>query len=170
MKEYCYRLGSGLAFSEQRDLSMMEKMAAEGYHLVGSTFFFFKFKKGKPETVTYSLDLAQPEDLEEYKNIFAAGGWQHVLSLGYLHFFKAPKGTTPIYTERDGEIQKHTAMATTSLQMALWSSLIAIVAFILAAFVPTLRLWIGALGGAALGVAVTMFFGFFLNRRRSHGS
>lgn len=58
----------------------LEKMALKGYHLE-STFFGYKFKRGKPEEVTIKTDFRKfkkNEDFIDYCMMFADSGWKHL--------------------------------------------------------------------------------------------
>ena len=46
-------------------------------------------------------------DSSEYFELFKESGWEHVCSYGSFHFFTAPKGTIPIYTERENYLSKY---------------------------------------------------------------
>lgn len=106
------RVGTGLAFSENKDVRMMEDMAKRGYRPVGLTILgLYKFEKAQPEEVSYSADystvISCSDEFEDYVAIFESAGWEHVLSVGTCHWFKAPVGTVPIYTDKHNEAEKY---------------------------------------------------------------
>ena len=39
-------------------------------------------------------------DLDEYLSIFESSDWKYICSYEGYHFFKASKGTKPIYTDK----------------------------------------------------------------------
>ncbi len=93
------RMGSGLAFSPQKDLSTFADMARRGKHLsgVGRLGHGWNFVDGAPEEAVF--DLAYESDpASDYFDIFRAAGWAPVLSVGDVHIFKAAPGTAPVHT------------------------------------------------------------------------
>lgn len=93
------RMGSGLAFTPQRDLDLFAEMAARGQHLSGTTLLGhgWRFQEGPAEEAVFDLTFESGVD-QEYFELFAAAGWTHVLSTGDLHVFKAAPGTVPLHT------------------------------------------------------------------------
>ena len=171
MSKYIYRFGNGLAFSENKDLKMMEDMAKKGYAPVGANAFgFYKFAPATPEDIDYSMDIfcAKPDsgEFEEYSEIFKSGGWEHVFSLDNIHFFKAEKGTTPIYTDRSNESLKYQNMKTISLKSTLGALAIAVLLFLPVWLAPVPRIIrdiVLLLAAGFFGVGLAMSAGTILN-------
>ena len=121
MKKYKYKFGSGLAWYENKDVRMLEKMAAKGYTLEKiNKLGFYRFRAATPEECTYSVDFSdivvKNEGFQQYVEIFNAGGWEYVASMVNVHFFKAPKGTKPIYTDGISMAEKYETMQ----KMSMW--------------------------------------------------
>jgi hypothetical protein len=93
------RMGSGLAFSPEKDLAMFADMARQGKHLNGISKLGhgWSFVEGAPEEAVFDLAY-ESNPSSDYFDIFQAAGWAPVLSLGVVHIFKAAPGTTPIHT------------------------------------------------------------------------
>ncbi|MCL2580448.1 MAG: DUF2812 domain-containing protein [Oscillospiraceae bacterium] len=168
-------LGHGLGFSEAKDMEMCEAMAANGYALVKvNSLGYYKFERAHPAAMTYSADYSdlkrKSEGFSEYIDIFQSGGWEYVYSQDTIHWFRAPKGTTPIYTDSASIIQKHKKMRKImvlgTLICALWVVAFAGLIYFLddLPFGLTTTLFAAAGGGA--GAGLTMFAGIFLNHRR----
>ena len=100
-----YSFANGIEASEQRALIMFEEMALQGYHLDKRLPFMWRFYVAEPVEYSYSADyywIARPSEFEAYKTLFANAGWSYICSdyEGH-HIFRAHKGTTPIYTDKD---------------------------------------------------------------------
>ena len=171
MSKYKYRFGNGLAFSEEKDLKMMEDMAKKGFTPIGANSFgFYKFAPSSAEDVDYSMDIFQTrtdlEVFEEYREIFKSGGWEHVFSIDSMHFFKAKKGTTPIYTDRPNESIKYQRLKDISLKGALGALAIAVFLFLLVWLLPMSRIIssvLVVLGAGFFGGGLAMSVGTILN-------
>lgn len=103
------RLGSGLAFSPNKDLEMFTRMAAKGKHLagVGLAGHGWTFTDGEPEQATFDL-VYERNPHKDFYDIFTAAGWTHVLSASDIHIFKAPPGTTPAHTSLESKREELT--------------------------------------------------------------
>ena len=109
MGKYRYRFGysfaNGIESYEQRALKMFEEMALQGYRLEKRLPFIWRFGIAEPEKHSFSADyywIAKPSEFEAYKGLFANAGWNYVCSdFDGHHIFAAPKGTKPIYTDKD---------------------------------------------------------------------
>jgi len=129
--QYLYKTSRGFAFTfgEEKDMKMCEKLAVEGYSLIEVTKMGdYKFERCKPEECVYSVDYTEKElgaeKLQEYIAIFESGGWKHVCGWGIVHWFRAPKGTTPIYTDNTSLALKYKRMRrNTLLGIAIWGIL-----------------------------------------------
>ena len=170
---HIYKLGNGLAFSENKDMKLCEEMAAEGYVLTTvNNLGFYKFERAEPEDCVYSVDYTDltpcAEGFGEYIELFETGGWKHVFSCDGTHWFKAPRGTTPIYTDSASLSEKHAKMRRFSLHVVLGAAPVAAVCFIAAWFVPPL--WISNVllvsGAAVAGLGAAMLWAVVLNHRR----
>lgn len=125
------RMGSGLAFTPQKDLDMFATMAAEGKHLVGLAGLGhgWKFEDGEPEEAVFDLTYERHPD-QDYLDIFLAAGWTPVVNEGGLQVFKAAPGTVPLHTSeesRRAELVRNTrrfgawaAGFLTALALAVW--------------------------------------------------
>lgn len=95
-----YMLSWGLAFAEEPEMKKLQQMAAEGWHLEKFAPLGYTLVEGEPMDVRYSLDYRKRPD-EDYFELFAASGWEHVTSTGdEIHVFKGRPEATPIYTDQ----------------------------------------------------------------------
>ncbi|MFC7322945.1 DUF2812 domain-containing protein [Halobacillus campisalis] len=107
MRKTKYIGSGGLAFDEEKDMERLSKYASEGWILEKFAFLGFKLRKGKSESVDFSVAYESDPD-EDYFAYFEAAGWKHVCSTGnYIHIFSAPKNTTPIYTDKASIFDKY---------------------------------------------------------------
>lgn len=171
--QYIYELGNGLAFAEARDMQECEEMAANGYLLQAvNAWGFYKFARSEPASYDYSVDYADikaaNKDFAPYCEIFAGGGWEYVCSNDKLHWFKAPKGTTPIYTDDASLAQKMAKMRRLSALTSLVFLAIAAVCVILNRIIANeiLNILLSVIGGGSLGGGLVMLWAAILNHRR----
>ncbi|WP_233004791.1 DUF2812 domain-containing protein [Exiguobacterium aurantiacum] len=95
-----YMSSWGLAFAEEREMKKLQQMAAEGWHLEKFAPLGYTLVEGEPMDVLYSLDYRQRPD-EDYFELFAASGWEHVTSTGdEIHVFKGRPDAIPLYTDQ----------------------------------------------------------------------
>ena len=101
-KNIKYVPSGGLVLSEEKDMKKLSKLAKEGWILESFEKLSYKLRKGKPEDVIYCVDYNEDkDDLEEYLSLFENSEWKYVCSSDGYYFFKAPKGTKPIYTDKE---------------------------------------------------------------------
>jgi len=167
---HIYEIGNGLAFSEDKDMRMCEEMAANGYMLEAVSWGFYKFERSMPAELSYSVDLSQikkdTEDFDEYLAIFEKAGWSYVCSVSTLHWFRAPKGTTPIYTESNSLALKYERMKKLSLWCVISGIMVAVMFFGLSRLFPyPVSLMFLLAMGLGLGLALAMSVGVALNHR-----
>ncbi|SDO45022.1 DUF2812 domain-containing protein [Alkalicoccus daliensis] len=91
---------SGLAFGESDDMEMLREESQNGNHLSGFRGLNYLFEKGEPADFTYKIDFRDNPEAE-YFEMFEAAGWELAASQGSLYIFRAPAGTTPIYSDPD---------------------------------------------------------------------
>lgn len=102
----------GYAFDEKRALEKFKKLSKEGWTLKKANIFSYELVKGEKKEQIYSMDYRNfsknKEGLDEYIEIFKAGGWEYVCSnQNMFHFFKANVGTKPIYTNKKEDAEKY---------------------------------------------------------------
>lgn len=110
--KYKRKMGSGLAFTPEKDMELFRKMANEGYHLCGVDGLWYKFEKGEPKDYIFSHTAVKNPD-EDYIAYFIDTGWEPILLLPHLQVFRALPETEPIFTDNEtiadfykGEMQK----------------------------------------------------------------
>ncbi|MFW6264704.1 MAG: DUF2812 domain-containing protein [Bacillota bacterium] len=127
MKKYKYKMMGGFAFSEKSDMEKLKSLAKKGWILDGSTFIWYRFKKGEPQDLDFAVDYHSEAD-DDYFAIFENAGWTHVLSVtDEIHIFLAPEGTKPIYTDPITESEKYKS----SLKQLKKPSIISVLFFII---------------------------------------
>ncbi|MCL2527378.1 MAG: DUF2812 domain-containing protein [Defluviitaleaceae bacterium] len=169
MKKHRYKIGDGLYHSEGKDLKMLEDMAAQGYTLIkASRWGYYKFRAAKSEECAYSLDIADithnAEEFNEYKEIFNAGGWEYVTGLDEYHFFKAPKGTMPIYSDTASMVYKYEKMWKSCLWLIVPFGMLTIASVVL--YVIFKQFYMLGIVGGALGGCLSMSHALLINRKR----
>lgn len=98
--KYKRKIGSGLAFTPEKDMELLRKMANEGYHLCGVDALWYRFEKGEPKDYIFSHTAVKNPD-EDYIAYFTEAGWEPVILLPYLQIFRALPGTEPIFTDTE---------------------------------------------------------------------
>lgn len=103
-----YVMMGGLAFSESQDLAKLKKLAADGWLFDGINMYILAYRlvKGEPQAIDYAIDYQLNPD-PDYFSIFKEAGWSHLLSLGEIHYFSAPEGTQPIYSEPATRLEQY---------------------------------------------------------------
>ena len=116
MSNYKYYFGNGHMFGDKKDAEILEKRAAKGYMAVGiNKLGAFRLEKTTPQEVAFSADFRTIEvnspDFADYCAYFERAGWTYAFSnANFAHFFKAPKGTPPIYSNKQDEKTKYKAI------------------------------------------------------------
>lgn len=101
-KEVKYVPSGGLLLSEDKDIKKLSELAKEGWILESFQKLSFKLIKGEPQDIEYCIDYNnEKDDLDEYLSMFENSEWKHICSYEGYHFFKAPKGARPIYTDQE---------------------------------------------------------------------
>jgi len=172
---YAYLFGNGLAFFERKDMRMCEEMALQGYSLVNvNGSGFYKFERTAPQEMIYAVDYSDvkknSKQFDEYLEIFKAGGWEHVCGDRLMFFFRAPKGTTPIYTDNENLAHKYERMRRYSVWSVITGVLLAAMAYAVLNYInPTstiLLVTLAIVGAMSFGFAIAMSFGIVLNHLR----
>ena len=131
-KNYKYIGNMGLAFDEDRVLKKMSSLAKEGWILKEMTVFKYKLERGEAKELIYSMDYRELKgNTEEYFELFNSSGWRHMCSYGPYHFFSAPNGTVPIYTDRENYLGKYKASRSIYLRMLIISTISLLTAILL---------------------------------------
>lgn len=124
---------SGLAFSEEKDMKKLSKLAKEGWILDSFKNLSYKLKKSEPQDLIYCVDYNDnKEDLDAYFDIFEDSEWEHVCSMECYHFFKAPSGTKPIYTDEETLSSKYKWMHNMLKKTIIYCIISALVALLIA--------------------------------------
>ncbi len=100
------------AWNDEEEEAWLRKMAQQGWHLIkAGAFGTHTFEKGAPKDVVYRLDFKLADvDKEEYLQLFADAGWEHVGEMGGWQYFRieVAEGQTPeIYTDNASKIKKY---------------------------------------------------------------
>lgn len=158
-KDTKYISSGGLAFTEHKDMKKLSRWAAKGWHLESFALFGYRLRKGEPKQAAYCVDYnhVKADDMEEYEELFEAGGWTRVCSSGNIHVFTAPEGKKPIYTDKETNYEKYRINAKTIAPL-LVVPLITILLFILVAADQ-----IGITGAAEKALRVAGLVGFILS-------
>ncbi|MBW7475450.1 DUF2812 domain-containing protein [Paenibacillus oenotherae] len=111
-KQRRYIASGGLAFTENRDMNKLSRLAAKGWLLESFASFGYYVRRGEPQQLVYSVDYNKVEhdELRDYVELFEASGWTKVCSQERIHIFSAPAGTKPIYTDSDTKSEKYKSL------------------------------------------------------------
>ena len=82
-------------WNSEGELRWLEDLASRGYRLVKSFNPLYFFKRGEPESVRYchGFGRVKSRDRDEYLQLYADAGWQHVSSWVGWHYFKSSVAT-----------------------------------------------------------------------------
>ena len=101
-KNIKYVPSGGLFLAENEDMNKLSELAKEGWILESFEKLSYKLRKGEPEDIEYSIDYNEDkDDWAEYISLFENSEWNYICSYDAYHFFKAPKGTKPIYSDKE---------------------------------------------------------------------
>lgn len=100
------------AWQDEREEKWLEEQAAQGWHLEKVAPFFYKFLQGTPSRVIYRMDYKRTtdQDYAEYRDIFAACGWELVAEMANWHYYRiSPENseTPEIYSNDHSKAQKY---------------------------------------------------------------
>lgn len=131
MGETKYITSMGIAFAEESDFKVLSKYAKKGWIVKRFKAMGYELEKGTAEDVIFSIDvrLLKGEELEEYLEMFAVAGWEHVTSQHDIHLFKAARGTSPIYTDNISKKEKQKRMRITLKPVVAVSATVAILSY-----------------------------------------
>lgn len=101
-KNIKYIPSGGLLLSEEKDMKKLSKLAKEGWILDSFEKLSYKLKRSEVEDIEYCIDYNEvKDDWNEYISLFENSDWNYICSYEGWHFFKAPKGTQPIYSDKE---------------------------------------------------------------------
>jgi len=167
---HIYEIGRGLAFFEKQDLKMCENLAARGYMLTSVFFGVYRFERALPAECDFFIDLAEikavDEGFSEYIGRFEQAGWHYLCSNSTLHFFRAPKGSVPIFTDSPSLARKYVKVRSLSIWgiiAGLFTALGAL--FMVQIFPPQLSVMFYLLMGIGFGISLTTSVAALLNHR-----
>ncbi len=91
------RLRCFFAWQSEPEHRWLETMAAKGLHLDAVWPFAYRFEKGAPRQVAYTIDYRRvgPSERPEYIQLFRDAGWENIASLGDWHYFRSLEGKRP---------------------------------------------------------------------------
>ena len=142
--KYKYITNLGLAFDEERTLRKLNSLAKEGWILDKLTLWRgYRLRKGEPQELVYSMDYKKLDERsqKEYFEMFEMSGWKHICSYQFIHFFAAPHGNIPIYTEMDSHQHKYREQRIYCLRLTLIGIIFLAILFGLAeAFLPQISI------------------------------
>ena len=168
--QYIYEIGHGLAFFEEKDIKMCEEFAAHGYRLSSVIFGLYKFERALPEECDFSVDItdikATDTDFGDYLEKFAEAGWQYTCSCSALHYFRAPKGQIPMFSDNADLSRKYKKMRSLSVWCVIAGIFTAIGSFLFSRLFPhPISLMFQLLMGVGIGLSLAMSVGVILNQR-----
>lgn len=140
------------AWNDEQEEAWLTDRARQGWHLrEPGVFGFYTFEQGAPRNVVYRLDFKTAgKDKEEYLQLFADAGWEHVGEMSGWQYFRkeAPEGETPeIYTEKSSKIHEYQRLL-----------------FFLVIFLPIYSVTLSRVGSGSSGLwkALSLVLGLFV--------
>ena len=99
------------AWQDEKEEEWLRSMAQDGWHLVSLVPAMYTFERGEARDDVYRLDfVTAATDTEEYLQIFADAGWEHVGVQSGWQYFRRPASagkTDEIYTDPTSKAQKY---------------------------------------------------------------
>jgi len=103
-KNHKFILGSGIAISPEKDMALFKKMSEQGWHLNGTLLWWYRFHQGEPTDYDYASNM-ELKVTKEMLSIYKDSGWMPIIAVDGFQIFRAKAGTTPIFSDRDSEIE-----------------------------------------------------------------
>lgn len=131
MAKTTYRMCGGLAIMPSRDMALLKRMSAKGWHVAGiNRALLYRFEQGEPHDYEYAVDF-QRDFSPEAEELFRLGGWRSAVIGPGWQILRAEAGTTPLYTDDDAEAETLTASRKGLGWAALFCVLAAVLLFML---------------------------------------
>ena len=131
-KQTRYMPSMGLAFNEEKEMAKLGILASEGWLLKELKTLGYSLRRDKPADLVYAVDYADVSAKDEdYLGIFSSAGWEHVCSQGYIHIFRPPKGTAPIYSDPTTLREKYLHMLRVNLVWTLVFGVVTLISIVL---------------------------------------
>lgn len=103
MAKTTYRMCGGLAIMAKRDMAMLKRMSAKGWHVNGvNRALLYRFERGEPHAYDYAVDF-QRDFSEEARELYGLAGWRPVVLGPGWQIVRAEVGTVPLYTDDDAQ-------------------------------------------------------------------
>lgn len=156
-------MSNGLLFSDKEDMEILHKYALQGWIFEKYILGMYVLYKREPQDIIFSYDQnkVSKNDFEDYKNYFLASGWDYILSVQDIHFFKALPGTVAIHSD--------TKLFNDSFKpLFIKSAILSLFGFLL--LFATIKLQLGllfaGLSGGIIGAGGVTFFGSLFRLRQ----
>lgn len=98
-----YRMCSGLAMAPEHDMKVLKEMSRKGWHLTTLKGLFYRFEEGEAADYEYALNMEMEPD-QDMLAYYEASGWKPVVIGPGYQIFRAEKGTVPIFSDKDSEV------------------------------------------------------------------
>ena len=100
------------AWDDEKEEKWLTEMANNGWHLKNVSFpGRYTFEQDAPRNMSYRLDFfTDRKRREDYLQIFADAGWEHVAQYGSWQYFRkeAGPGEEPeIFTDNESKVKKY---------------------------------------------------------------
>ena len=147
------------------ELMWLEEMARDGYRLVKSLNPIYFFERAEPEAVRYchGFGRLKSKDRDDYFQLYADAGWQHVSSWVGWHYFKSG-----VATASDSDrvtVTRHNAKFLKSMAVIYLVGTV-LFAFWFGALLLRGASWETALAGICAGVWAFSYWGLLYARKR----
>lgn len=103
MAKTTYRMCGGLAIMPDRDMAMLKRMSAQGWHVVDlDTVLLYRFEQGEPHDYDYAVGQERTFG-PQAEELYRAAGWTPVVAANGYQVLRAEAGTTPLYTDEESQ-------------------------------------------------------------------
>lgn len=103
-KKHKYIVGSGIAISPEKDMALFKKMSNQGWHMNGTTMWWYRFEKGEPTDYDYAANM-EAKVTKDMLSIYEGSGWFPIVACNGFQIFRAAAGATPIFSDVESEIE-----------------------------------------------------------------
>ena len=151
-----YRICSGLAMAPEHDMKVLKEMSRKGWHLTSLKGLFYRFEEGEVSEYEYALNMEMETD-QDMLAYYEASGWKPVVIGPGYQIFRAEKGTVPIFSDRDSEVD---VLERNQKKIGKWAGFFAVL--IAAWLFATNRVDLGIAGVIIMMILIVCFvFTFF---------
>lgn len=129
-----------LLLDYEREEEYLTNMHKNGWKLIGTSGFIYKFEKCEPENIVYRLDFADKKenDMHSYTAMFAEYGWEYIQDVNdFSYFRKNADGLSEADTELFSDNESRLEMMKRIVNMKLFPVWVIFLCIVVPNFIKT---------------------------------